>query len=228
VVEPKVKVPADLKPNTGTNKGPLVSVNKSGVTPQVLSLPKGNGTVQGLGLTFKTNLQTGSASLSIPFTLPPARRGLGPSLSLDYSSGGGQGTVGLGWSFDVGFIAIQTDQGLPRYDGSDRYVYNGGQELVRVQPGTEQLPTWADANHYYRPKLEGLFMRFFLLGAGTASPYWVAQDKDGTLYYFGGSSTGLDLASLTCDDTCDRIFRWNLIRVVVFWFSVNATRIDAA
>jgi RHS repeat-associated protein len=211
---PELKAPIDLRPNTGVNKGPLVSVNKSGVTPQVLSLPKGNGTVQGLGLTFQTNLQTGSASLSIPFTVPPARRGLGPALGLGYSSGGGQSVSGLGWSFDVGFIALQTDQGLPRYDGTDRYVYNGGQELVRVQPGTEALPTWADPDHYYRSKLEGLFMRFFLLGAGTGSPYWVAQDRDGTLYYFGGTGSAMDHTALVADEVGERIFRWNLVRVV--------------
>jgi len=209
--------------------GPLISVNKSGVKPQVLSLPEGKGTVQGMGLTFKTNLQTGSASLGLPITVPPGRRGLGPSLSLDYSSGGSQGVVGLGWGLEVGFIARQSDRGMPRYqDDIDRYVYNGGQELVRVSgaPGEAMpdfggMPGWnggsGDGPRYYRAKLEGLLMRFFRLGNTPQTTYWVAQDKDGTLYFFGGDDLGLEQESLVCElgssGLCQRIFRWNLVLV---------------
>jgi RHS repeat-associated protein len=197
--------------------GPLVSVNKSGVKPQVLSLPEGKGSVRGMGLTFKTNLQTGSASLSLPISLPPARRGVGPSLSFDYSSGGSQGVAGLGWGFDVGFIARQADKGLPRYlDDIDHFVYNGGRELVRVSPTTgEVIPAeYGGAGaRYYRAKVEGLLMRFFRMGSSPQSTYWVAQDKDGTLYYFGGDDSGLDMDALVCDATCTRIFRWNLVLV---------------
>ena len=35
-------------------------------------------------------------------------------------------------------------------------------------------------------------MRFFFVNAGTSGSYWVAQDKDGTLYYFGGTAEGTD------------------------------------
>ncbi|MFH2007210.1 MAG: hypothetical protein ABI333_11535, partial [bacterium] len=97
---PQIDVPKDVaktKLDHGDLSGinaqplsPLVAVNKSGVKPQVLKQPKGAGSVKGMGLTFRTNLQTGSASLSIPIALPPARRGLGPSLALGYSSGGAQ------------------------------------------------------------------------------------------------------------------------------------------
>ncbi|MDY0003791.1 MAG: toxin TcdB middle/N-terminal domain-containing protein, partial [Polyangia bacterium] len=207
-----------------TPAGPLISVNKSGVKPQVLSLPEGKGSVRGMGLTFRTNLQTGSASLSVPISLPPARRGLGPSLSFDYSSGGSQGVAGLGWGFDVGFIARQTDKGLPRYlDDIDRFVYNGGRELVRVVPAQgEVLPDeYGGAGaRYYRAQIEGLLMRFFRMGSSPQSTYWVAEDKDGTLYYFGGDDSGVvDPDALVCEQgtggggACKRIFRWNLVLV---------------
>jgi hypothetical protein len=55
-------------------------------------------------------------------------------------------------------------------------------------------------------------MRVLPGGRRHGQPYWVAQDKDGTLYYFGGTS-GIEATSLVCDATCDRIFRWNLVRV---------------
>ncbi|PKN17063.1 MAG: hypothetical protein CVU65_18575, partial [Deltaproteobacteria bacterium HGW-Deltaproteobacteria-22] len=40
----------------------FTQVNKSGVSAQVLKRPQGEGSVQGLGVTFSPNLQTGSAS----------------------------------------------------------------------------------------------------------------------------------------------------------------------
>ncbi|MBU1241350.1 hypothetical protein KJ865_16675, partial [Myxococcota bacterium] len=219
VEEPKRPIDAkklkDLKPLSQ-----LVSVNKSGVRPQVLKKPQGSGAIKGMGLTFKTNLQTGTASFGIPISTPSARSGLGPAISFSYSSGGGQGVVGLGWSFGVGFIARQTDQGLPIYDDSiDRFVYAGGTELVRVDPtlSPDTLPSWFDSgrDYYYRAKLEGIFMRVFLMHPGTSSSYWVAQDQSGKLYYFGADETGQrDEDSLTCDSDCDRVFKWRLTKVV--------------
>ncbi|MBU1534961.1 VCBS repeat-containing protein, partial [Myxococcota bacterium] len=199
----------------------LVSVNKSGVSPQVLKRPQGSGSIKGMGLTFKTNLQTGNASLSIPITTPPARAGLGPSLGLSYSSAGSQGVAGIGWSFGVAYIARQTDQGLPIYDNTvDRFIYGGGHELVRIDPSAEgegALPSWFDVQHdfYYRAKLEGIFMRVFFKNAvGGGHPYWIAQDQSGTLYYFGADSGGVpDESALTCDENGERVFRWNLIEV---------------
>ncbi len=40
----------------------------------------------------------GSANYSIPITIPPGMAGMEPSVSLSYSSQGGNGVVGLGWS----------------------------------------------------------------------------------------------------------------------------------
>ncbi|MFH2007920.1 MAG: SpvB/TcaC N-terminal domain-containing protein, partial [bacterium] len=196
---------------------PLVAVNKSGVKPQVLKQPKGAGSVKGMGLTFRTNLQTGSASLSIPIALPPARRGLGPSLALGYSSGGSQSIAGMGWGFGVGFIGRQTDQGLPVYDDDiDRFVYNGGRELVRVESAGTAMPSFAGpGTPYYRAKIEGLFMRFFRMTDASGAVYWIAQDTDGTRYHFGGTPAGgVDQTALVCESqTCDKVFRWSLVLV---------------
>src|SRR5688572_22906526 len=48
---------------------------------------------------------TGQAGYSIPLDLPPGAGGLAPTLSLEYSSGGGNGLFGLGWTL-TGFSSI--------------------------------------------------------------------------------------------------------------------------
>src|SRR6185503_5972156 len=113
--------------------------DKSGVTSQSISVPKGSGTIQGMGESFSAQLSTGIATFSVPFSLPAARGGAQPSLGLSYSSGSGAGLAGMGWSVGVPYIARQTDRGLPKYDdrsewhaNQDRFVFNGGQELVPI------------------------------------------------------------------------------------------------
>lgn len=44
----------------------------------------------------------GAASYSIPVTLAPGRNGMQPSVSLNYSSRGGNGLVGVGWGLSAG------------------------------------------------------------------------------------------------------------------------------
>src|SRR5512133_1745071 len=113
--------------------------DKSGVTTKTVSLPKGAGSIEGMGESLSAQLSTGIATFSVPFALPKARGAAQPSLGLRYSSGSGQGIAGQGWDVGVPFIARQTDRGIPRYDDradwhaeQDRFVYNGGQELVPI------------------------------------------------------------------------------------------------
>jgi hypothetical protein len=63
-------------------------------------------------------------------------------------------------------------------------------------------------------------MRFFLQNANTPNAYWVAQDTDGTLYFFGSTATGQGAGgenanpdALICNETGEQIFRWNLVLV---------------
>ena len=54
-------------------------------------------------------------SLTVPVATSPGRAGFGPSLSLSYDSGSGNGPFGLGWKLALPAITRKTDKGLPRY-----------------------------------------------------------------------------------------------------------------
>jgi RHS repeat-associated protein len=162
---------------------------KSGVRPNVISVPAGPGTIKGLGEQFEPSLNTGSATYEIDLDVPAGTAGFTPSLSLRYDSGQGDGTVGIGWSFDVGSVQRQTAYGVPRYDESDRYVW-AGQELVPVGGGV------------YRLKIEGAFLRF-----RRADDHWEADARDGTTYRFGVSESARSTGPAG-------VFRWALEQMV--------------
>lgn len=78
-----------FKTNILVNDAPLVEPSKAD-NDNVGSV-KASGGVSG-----------GSASYSIPISMPPGRAGMQPSVSLNYSSRGGNGIAGVGWSLSAG------------------------------------------------------------------------------------------------------------------------------
>ncbi|MEM9075246.1 MAG: SpvB/TcaC N-terminal domain-containing protein, partial [Myxococcota bacterium] len=104
---PAEEVPADAEPvslPTGTE-------TKSAVEPSRISLPSAEASVEGMGESFTPNLSSGTGTFSVPIALPEGRNGVQPSLSLAYSTGGGNSAVGFGWNMGAPFIARQTDRG---------------------------------------------------------------------------------------------------------------------
>lgn len=146
--------------------------NKSGVEPRVLSLPTGPGSIKGLGESFEPDLNTGTAHYQVKIETYPGVAGFAPEISLSYDAGYGNGHVGLSWQLSIPSIQRQTEKGLPRYTSDDVFVYQGSGELVPIEQG------------FYRPKIEGDFMRFRPDGDG-----WMAWSKDGTKHEFGMSAT---------------------------------------
>jgi hypothetical protein len=45
--------------------------NKSDTSSQVISLPKGGGTLHGIGEKFAPDLHTGAGNFTVPIALPP-------------------------------------------------------------------------------------------------------------------------------------------------------------
>jgi RHS repeat-associated protein len=220
---------------------PVNGTGKTGVSSQAISLPQGTGKIQGMGESFSTQLSTGVANFTVPFALLPARGGAQPSLSLTYSSGSGAGVAGMGWDVGVAFIARQTDRGLPRYQDpatgggwaptQDRFVYNGGQELIPIclvpssactsQVPNEAMPAWASGWQYFRPRVEGGFLRFFW---SPDHKTWRVQSKSGTSMELGAPLDGSGYTgALETDSTGSHIFRWNLVREYDAYGGANPT-----
>lgn len=169
----------------------VYGADKSAVEPQVLSLPKGPGSIEGLGESFEPQLNTGTAAYQVKLAVPPGINRHQPALALAYNSGYGNSPLGLGWRLNVPSIQRQTDKGLPMYlDDGDTYIHSEGGELVPLADGT------------FRLKIEGLFMKFQRSGAG-----WEVWEKNGTHHYFGSSGA----ARL---QTARGIFEWRLEKSV--------------
>ncbi len=205
--------------------------DKTGVSSQAISVPQGAGKIQGMGESFSTQMSTGVATFTVPFALPHARGEAQPSLALSYSSGGGHGLAGVGWDVGWPFIARQTDRGLPSYDDrsqwhpqQDRFVFNGGQELIPIclvqggacafagtAPAGELMPAWADGWQYFRARVEGAYLRFFWSPDHRS---WRVQSKSGESMELGVPLDGSGYAGALESDPANpaHVFRWDLAR----------------
>ncbi len=174
------------------------SADKNGVSPNTISLPKGPGSLEGLGESFQPNLNTGTAKYSISLAVPPGTAGQTPGLALSYEAGGGNGTLGFGWTIATPFVQRRTDKGIPLYPGdipptaaddwSARYssfINDMKEELVPTSEG------------YYFCKNEGAFIRYRPNGAA-----WQATLPDGTLQDLGLSGNARIAAGT------NRVFSW--------------------
>jgi RHS repeat-associated protein len=193
---------------------------KSAAMRTALSLPKGGGAIKGIGETFQANLFSGTANHSIPIALSPGRNGFGPKLSLEYSSGNGNGIFGLGWQITLPRITRKTEKGLPRYDDDDVFVMSGAEDLVPclkkiVDPDNGQ-ETWAPEDSVvrgdftvfrYRPRTEGLFARIERwVNSSTGETHWRSITRDNVTSLFGTSA-----ASRLADPSNDRrAYEWLL------------------
>ena len=230
-VEDKGSAGAGAAADPATTLSLPTGADKSGVTSQAISVPQGAGKVQGMGESFSTQLSTGVAMYSIPIALPHARGGAQPSLSLSYSSSLGHGVAGLGWDIGVPYISRQTDRGIPQYRDpatggawaptQDRFVFNGGQELVPIclvaggltcsgAVSGENMPSWSSGYQYFRPRVEGSFQRFFW---SPDHQTWRVQDKSGVTMELGVPlDDSSNVSALERDPTGTKIFRWNITR----------------
>ncbi|MES0490884.1 MAG: SpvB/TcaC N-terminal domain-containing protein [Leptospirales bacterium] len=122
----------------------------------------------------------GAVSFSYKLELPPGRAGVMPQISLGYSSSGGDGWVGVGWSLGLGSISRTTKNGELFYDHRDTFTYSG-KRLVKVSgaPNSE--------NGVYRPEIEdGSFTRVTLTDAQSGG-VWTVEESSGRKTIFGAT-----------------------------------------
>lgn len=82
---------------------------------------------------------SGDFQYDLPFDVPPGRAGLQPSVHLTYSSSGGNGLAGVGWSLDAGFSEItrchktvasdRVADGID-FDNTDAFCLDGNKLVV--------------------------------------------------------------------------------------------------
>jgi RHS repeat-associated protein len=147
--------------------------------------------------TIEPQYFSGQLGGSYPVSLPPGRGGMSPALSLEYTSGAGNGWLGVGWSLVVGSIERQTKSGVNYAD--DKYVFHSNQGLE----------TLVAQGNIYATEIAARFEKFEKKQAADGRPYWVVTDTRGTIREYGSS----DASRLANPNNPDQIFGWNLSRV---------------
>ncbi|QOI49818.1 RHS repeat-associated core domain-containing protein [Leptospira interrogans] len=139
----------------------------------------------------------GSANTQIEIELPPGK--VVPSLSLSYNSNGGNTIVGMGWSLN-GLPTVSRNPSLGiNYNGSDSYVSSLAGELIDVS-GNKTI---------YHSKKES-YIKFEPQGTcGDGPCTWMATEKDGRRFIFGGS---IDSRIPALGRTAGSIREWALSR----------------
>ena len=183
--------------------------------PQI-SLPKGGGALQGIGEKFSTNGMTGTAALTIPIAVSPARSGFTPQLMLSYDSGGANDVCGMGMGFSIPSIVWKTDKGLPRYRYNDKeesgvFILTGNEDLVPVLCHTGGVWGYEDEERdgfrirRYRPRIEGLFARIERwMRVRDGDVHWRSFTKDNIQTIYGDTPE----SRVSDPEQPGHIFRW--------------------
>jgi len=184
---------------------PMAALAQTGVSDDRVSLPEGPGSLEGVGENVSVNASMGQMSHAVPIRVPAGHNNASPSLSLGYSSGGGSGIVGIGWSMAMPYIERLTVRGLPKYSLDDEWSANTSEQLVYV-PGTSPRT--------YRSRYEGGFVRYRWHDVTTgAEGYWTGERPDGTIDYYGADRDGNLVPSARVSGD-DGTFRYHLVETV--------------
>lgn len=216
-VENKTSSPQFIKTDGGKTKTEPIEI-------PAISLPKGGGAITSIDEKFSVNTANGTASFSV--TLPFSQaRGITPSVTLSYNSGGGNGIFGLGWSLCIPAIKRKTEKGLPQYmDGtdSDIFLFSGIEDLVPAfsKEADGNFTLDADGNYsidekysadglykirFYLPRIEGAFTRIERWQAkATGEIKWRTISKDNQTTLFGWTTS----ARIVDPADSNKIFEW--------------------
>lgn len=186
--------------------------NTAAVTVAPLSLPKGNGTISGMGETLGGISQDGMLSLSLPFPLSPGRGDV-PALSLNYHSGAGNGPFGMGWSCPVMSVARRTARGFPRWQDNDEFTGPDGEVLVpasaserRTTLRGQSLPECLVTSYRPRTERHQYVIERWQPVNHVADTFWIILTPDGGLHCLGKTAQ----ARVADPQTSDAVAVWLL------------------
>ncbi len=138
----------------------------------------------------------GGATYNIPIVVPPGRRGMQPSLSLDYSSRAGNGIAGMGWSLS-GLSSLHRCPQTLEQDGQIRAVQLDANDRLCLDGQRLILTagTYGAVNAIYGTELES-FVRVTQLGGNltATTSYFKVERKSGDVAYYGSASTAASTA----------------------------------
>ena len=167
------------------------------VTPDVIS-----DSVGATAAEFRVD-ESGAATYSIPIYGVPGTAGVSPKLSLSYSSQGGYGPLGKGWSIgglssitrcratrEAGdFIGAATPDGDPRpinFTATDRYCLDG-QRLLAVSDSPACPAASGMTAQQLRTEIES-FQRvcaYTTSGGANGPAFFTVERKDGSTSWYG-------------------------------------------
>ena len=162
----------------------------------------------------------GTADLAYAINVPVGRGGLQPDLKLKYSSGSGNGMVGMGWSLPISCVSVETRWGVPLYSQqleTETYILNGEHLVV----GYDSMPTFArpyenrdnSGGKRFYSRVEGSFDSIVRHGTTPQNYWWEVVDRDGTHYFYGHYDTVLYDSPSTLIDKNGNIAKWMLSEV---------------
>ena len=171
----------------------------SAYTPTSIKELKAADPLEGMTLMQPpTANNSGTANLSYPIEIPAGRQGMQPNLALTYSSGGGNGWLGVGWDISIPSITVETRWGVPRYRTaweSEVYVYEGEQLVTKDGAGefrkmahrTNDTASIGRLNGNVRfyPRKDELFDSIVRHGTGPGNYWWTVTHKNGVTDYYG-------------------------------------------
>lgn len=170
---------------------------------EIIGLPAGGGAIQAIGESFVPDLFTGTGNVSIPIAVPQGRGGAQPALALHYSTGSGNGPLGMGWSLGGSGVSRRTSRGVPLYDDlEDGFLLAGAEQLVPVEPGNPIR---------YRPRADTAFSRIAHLREAPEADHWRVQSRNGQADLYGWRPGEEPGAAVIADPAQPaRIFAWLL------------------
>jgi len=146
----------------------------------------------------------GEARLNYPIEIPKSRNGMQPQISVNYNSNHKNGWMGIGWDIPIRSIVIDTKFGVPRYNGTEKYLLEG-----------DQLE--AIGNGLYQLRVEGSFPRIRRYGNACNNYWWEITDKNGTRYIYGQNASSRLRNYRNPDGSYGNdgnIFMWCLERII--------------
>lgn len=156
---------------------------------------------------------TGAASLNFPIKIPQGRQGMQPSLAITYNSEGGNGWLGEHWDLSLPSVSMDTRWGVPRYyPNKETETYSlSGSQLWPVAHRAAWVPRSAGDKRFWLRR-EGDFSKIIRHGNSPKNYWWEVTVKNGTRYFYGGSTDGLNENGVL-RDTFGNIGHWALTEV---------------